>query len=143
MALAEILKAGADREAVFRECTLRTSVDDLKEELAHSCIDRIANEVCVQGFQNGEARKDLRCHSRGMRHAGAADCLNKSFLNNTVLHVQRQLAGALLRSAPAHAMCIAGDVLDLPGFHPLCLFRNRSSAVMYCLGYRAHFLDLC
>ena len=75
-----------------------------------------------------------------MGHSGAADGLNQSFLNDAVLDVQRQLAGTLLRSAPADAVCVAGDVLDISGLHPFRLFRDRSCAMVYALVYDAHVL---
>ena len=48
-----------------------------------------------------------------MRHAGAADGLDESFLDDAVLHVEGELAGALLRRAPTDTMRKAGNVADL------------------------------
>ena len=75
-----------------------------------------------------------------MGHAGAADGLHQSLLNDAVFHVQRQLAGALLRSAPADAVGKAGDVADLLGLHPFALLGNGSGAVISALGDGAHML---
>ena len=75
-----------------------------------------------------------------MGHAGAADGFHQSLLNDAVFHVQRQLAGALLRSAPADAVGKAGDVADLLSLHPLPLLRDRCRAVISALGDGAHML---
>jgi hypothetical protein len=42
------------------------------------------------------------------------------------LDVERQLAGALLRRAPADAVRKTGNVLDFLGLHPLALFGDGS-----------------
>ena len=75
-------------------------------------------------------------HSGGMGHAGAADGLHQGFLNDAVLHVQGQLAGALLGSAPADAMGKAGDVGDLLGLDPLALLGDGGGAVISALWRR-------
>ena len=35
------------------------SLNDLEEKLSHSCVDSVANEVCVKSLENCSARKDL------------------------------------------------------------------------------------
>ena len=75
-----------------------------------------------------------------MGHAGAADGLHQSLLDDAVLHVQRQLAGALLRGAPADTVGEAGDISDLLGLYPLALLGNGSRAVISALGHRTHVL---
>ena len=42
---------------------LATTVNNLEEELAHSCIDSIAYEVSVQSLKNSLAWENLRSHS--------------------------------------------------------------------------------
>ena len=76
-----------------------------------------------------------------MGHAGAADGLHQRFLDDAVLHVQRQLAGALLRGAPAHTVGKTGDVGDLLGLHPLALLRNGRRSVISALGHGTHMLN--
>ena len=78
-----------------------------------------------------------------MSHTGAAECLNKSFLNNAVFYVKRQLAGALLRSAPAYAVGVAGDVAYLARLYPLGFLRYRCRTMGNALMHRAHALDFC
>ena len=78
-----------------------------------------------------------------MGHAGAADGLHQSFLNDALLDVQGQLAGTLLGSAPADTMGKAADVLDLLGLNPLALFGNGSGAVVGALSHGAHILYFC
>ena len=43
----------------------------------------------------------------------------QGLFDDAVLHVQAQLAGALLGCAPAHTMGVAADVLDLIGLDPV------------------------
>ena len=64
--------------------------------------------------------------------------LHQGLLDDAFLHGQGELAGALLGSAPAHAVGQAGDVRDLVGLDPLALFRDGSRAVMGALLHRAH-----
>mgnify|MGYP000836736029 CR=1 FL=1 len=35
------------------------SLNDLEEKLSHSCVDSVANEVCVKSLENCSAWKDL------------------------------------------------------------------------------------
>ena len=74
-----------------------------------------------------------------MRHARATDGLDQRFLNDAVFHIQRQLAGALLRCAPADAMRQAGNIGDLRGFYPFAFFRNGRGTVMGALFDAYHF----
>ena len=141
--LAQVLKAGADLQAILGECALSSAVDDLKEELSHGGVDSVADKVCVQGFENGKSGEDLRCHSCRVGHSGTSEGLHQSFLDDAVLDVQGQLAGTLLRCAPAHTMCVTGNVLNLFCLHPLCFLRDRSGTVMHSLCDRAHVLDFC
>ena len=83
---------------------MAAAVYDLLEELAHRNVDGVADKVGIQGFQQGFARQDLRSHSGGMRHAGAADRFHERLLHDALLDVERQLAGALLGSTPADAV---------------------------------------
>ena len=138
MTFSKILKSSTDLKTILGERTLRTSVNDLKEQLTHSSIDGIANKVCVQCLHYCKTRKNLSSHSCGMCHTGAADCLYECLLNDTILNIQRHLAGTLLRCAPAYAVCESGNVFDLFRLNPFCFFRNRSSAMMYALMYNAH-----
>ena len=54
------------------------------------------------------------------------------------LTFRRQLAGALLRRAPAHTVGIARDVLDFLRLNPLSLFRDGRGAVVRALGDADH-----
>ena len=84
--------------------------------------------------------QDLSGHSGGVGHAGAADGLHQSLLDDAVFDVQGQLAGTLLRGAPAHAVGQAADVGDLLGLDPLALLGNGRGAVVGALGDRTHVL---
>ena len=84
--------------------------------------------------------QDLSGHGGGVGHAGAADGLHQRLLDDALLHVQGQLAGALLRSAPADAVGQTADVLDLLGLNPLAFFRDGGRSVIRALGHRAHTL---
>jgi hypothetical protein len=75
-------------------------------------------------------------------HTGAADGLNQSFFDNTVLNVQGELASALLRCTPAHTVGVCGNVGDLLCLNPLALFGNGSRTVITTLVYYAHVLNL-
>ena len=75
-----------------------------------------------------------------MCHAGAADRLDESFLNDALLDIEGELAGTLLRCAPANTVRISGNIFHFPGLDPLRFFRNGSRAVMYALMNDAHIL---
>ena len=61
----------------------------------------IADQVGVQGFENGLAGKDFRSHRGAVGHTGAAEGFDQRFLDHAVFDVQREFAASLLRSAPA------------------------------------------
>ena len=75
-----------------------------------------------------------------MGHARAADGLDQSLLNDALLDVERQLAGALLGRAPADAVGEAGNIGDLLGLDPLALFGDRGRTVICALRNGAHML---
>ena len=75
-----------------------------------------------------------------MGHARAADGLDQSLLNDALLDIERQLAGALLRRAPADAVGEAGNIGDLLGLDPLALFGDRGRTVICALRNGAHML---
>ena len=126
-------------QAVVGERGLGAAVDDLQEQLPHGGVDGVAHQVGVQRLQNGLAGQDLAGHGGGVGHAGAADGLHQRFLNDALLHVQGQLAGALLGRAPADAVGQAGDVRDLLRLYPLALFGDRRGAMVGALGDADHF----
>ena len=127
----------------FGESGLGTAVNDLQEQFAHSGIDGVTDQVGVQSLQEGLADQDLGSHSGGVGHAGAAQGLNQSFFNDAFLHVQGQLAAALLRSAPADTVGETADIGDLLGLNPLALFGNGSGAMVSALTDGAHMLYFC
>ena len=73
-----------------------------------------------------------------MRHARAAQRLHKRLLDHAVFHVERQLACALLRRAPAYAVRQAGNIRHILRLYPVSLFRNGRGAVIAALGDDAH-----
>ena len=77
-----------------------------------------------------------------MGHAGAADGLHQRLLNDAVLDIQRQLAGALLGGAPAHAVGKTGNIGDFLGLDPLALLGDGSRTVISALGDGTHMLYL-
>ena len=113
----------------------RAAVDDLQEQLAHGGVDGVAHQVGVQRLEDGLAGQDLGGHGGGVGHAGAADGLDQGFLDDALLDVQGQLAGALLGRAPAHAVGEAGDVLDLLGLHPPPFLGDGRGTVVGSLGH--------
>ena len=119
--LAQVLEAGAYGEAALGEGRLRAAVDDLEEELAHCRVDRVANQVRIERLEDGLAGQDLGRHGCGVGHPRAADSLDESLLDDALLHVEGELAGALLRGAPADAVGKSGDILDFLGTDPLPL----------------------
>ena len=139
-ALAEVVEGSADGQAALGECGLAAAVNDLQENLTHGNVDGVADEVGVEGLEDGLAGKDLGSHGCGVGHARAADGLNEGLLDDAVLDVQRQLAGALLGSAPADAVRKTGDVLDLLGLNPLALLGDGCGTVVCTLGNGAHVL---
>ena len=139
--LAEILHGGADRQAAFGERGLGAAIDDLQEQFAHGGVDGVADEVGIQSLKDGLADENFGGHGCRMGHAGAADRFDQSFLNDAVLHIQGQLAGTLLRCAPAYAMGEAGNVADFLRLYPLALFGDGSRAVVCALGNGTHVLN--
>ena len=139
-ALAEVFHGSADGQAVLGERALGAAVDDLQEQLTHGGVDGVADEVGVQSFEDGLADEDLRSHGGGMRHAGAADGFDESFLDDAVFHVEGELAGALLRRTPADTVRKAGNVADLLRLDPLAFLRNGRRAMVCTLCNRAHML---
>ena len=73
-------------------------------------------------------------------HARAADGLNEGLLDDAVLDVQRELAGALLRCAPTHTVRKTGDVGNLLSLDPLALLGDGCGTVVCTLGNGAHVL---
>jgi len=142
-ALAEVIQAGADGQAVLGEGRLGAAVDDLEEELPHGDVDGITDEVGVEGLEDGLLGEDLGGHGGGVRHARAADGLDEALLDNALLDVEAELAGALLRRTPADTMGVAGDVRDLFRLNPLALFGNGCRSVVCALGDGAHLLHFC
>ena len=122
------------------QARLAAAVDDLQEQLPHSGVDGVAHQIGVQCLQKGLADEDLRCHSGGVGHTGAADGLHQRLLDDALLHVQGQFAGALLRSTPADAVGQTADILDFLGLNPLSFFRDGGRSVIRALGHRAHTL---
>ena len=106
-------RGSPDGQAVLTEGGLGAAVGQLLKDLPHCHIDGVADEVGVQGLQQGLAGQDLAGHGSGMGHAAAADGLYQRLLNDAILDIQGQLAGALLRRAPANAVGKAGDIADL------------------------------
>ncbi len=138
-ALAQVFQAGADGQAALGERALRAAVSDLQEQLAHGGVDRVAYQVRIERFQDRLARQNFGGHGSRVRHAGAADRLHQRFLNDAVLDVERELARALLRRAPADAVRQAGNILNLACLHPTAFFRNRSRTVIAALCNAGHF----
>ena len=64
----------------------------------------------------------------------------ESFFDNAVLYVECQLAGALLRSAPADTMCQTADVLNLFCLNPLAFFWNGGRTMVGTFGHATHVL---
>ena len=142
-ALAQVVQGGAHGQAALGERGLGAAVDDLQEDLAHGHVDGVADEVGVQRLEDGLTGKDLGSHGGGVRHAGAADGFDQRLLDDAVLDVQRELAGALLGGAPTHTVGEAGDVGDLLGLDPLALLGDGRGAVVCALGDRAHVFHFC
>ena len=112
--LAQVVQTCADGQTVLRESGLAAAVDDLQEQLTHSNVDSVADEVGVEGLEDGLTGKDLGSHGGRVGHTRAADGLNEGLLDDAVLDVQRELAGALLRCAPTHTVRKTGDVRKSP-----------------------------
>ena len=64
----------------------------------------------------------------------------QSYWHDAVFHVQAQLARALLRRAPAHAVRQSRNILDLFGAHPFALFGDRGGGMVGSLFHAAHML---
>ncbi|MPN53321.1 hypothetical protein SDC9_200985 [bioreactor metagenome] len=73
-----------------------------------------------------------------MGHAGAAQCFDQRLFNDTVLDVEGQLAGTLLRRTPANTMSQARNVFDFISLYPFALFGDGGRTMMHTLGHGAH-----
>ncbi len=76
-----------------------------------------------------------------MCHPAAANRLNERFLDNAVFDVQRQLACALLWSAPAHAVGQARDVGYFFNLGPTAFLWDRRRAVIRPFGNYTHLFN--
>ena len=76
-----------------------------------------------------------------MGHAGAAAGFHECFFNDAVFDIQRQFAGALLGSAPAHAVGQAGNIRDFPGLRPVAFLRDRSRTMVAAFLDATHLFD--
>ena len=121
---------------------MAASVNYLQKQLAHGGVDSITDKVGVESFKNRFAGKDLGGHCGGMSHAAASDGLDKSFFNNAVLDVQRELTCALLRRTPTDTVREAADVGNLFCFNPIALFGNGSRIMHRALADEAHIVHL-
>ena len=140
LGLGEVVEGGAHGQAALGERGLAAAVNDLQEDLAHSNVDGVADEVGVEGLEDGLTGKDLGSHGGRVGHARAADGLNEGLLDDAVLDVLRELAGALLRCAPTHTVRKTGDVGNLLSLDPLALLGDGCGAVVCTLGNGAHVL---
>ena len=93
-------EGGTHGQAVLGERSLAAAVNDLQEQLAHGDVDGIAHQVGVERLKNGLAGENLGGHGCGVGHARAAEGLDEALLDDALLDVKRELAGALLRCAP-------------------------------------------
>ncbi len=108
----------APRAGRLRKGGLGAAVDDLEEEFAHGGIDGIADQIGVEGLEDGLAGQGSLPPWRPSGHARAADHLDQGLLDDAVLDVEGQFAGALLGRAPADPVGQTGDVLDFLGLGP-------------------------
>jgi hypothetical protein len=74
-------------------------------------------------------------------HTGATDCLYESLLNDTVLHVEAQFAGTLLRCAPADTVGITRDLLDFLYCYPFALLGDRSRSMISAFTNATHVFN--
>ena len=137
-ALAEIFHTCADYETALGESGLCASVYYLEEKLSHSGIDGVTYKVCIESLEDCFAGKDFSCHGGGVSHTGAAYSLYESLFDNAVFDIERELAGALLRCAPAHTVSIAGNIGDLLSLNPFALFGKGCGTMVGTFGYTAH-----
>jgi hypothetical protein len=72
-------------------------------------------------------------HGGGMGHPTTADGFHQSFVYNSVLDVQGQLAGTLMWCTAPNPVGQPADVCDLFGLHPFSFFGNRRRTVIYAL----------
>ena len=139
--LAKVFETCADRKPIFRESTLASAVNDLKEQLAHCGVNCIAHEVSIERFEYGLAGEDLCGHCCRMGHTAAADGFNERFFNNTVFNIQRELTCTLLGCASADAVSETADIADFFCFYPFTLFGNGSRFMLCALADTAHVLN--
>src|SRR5699024_3224824 len=70
--LTEVLERRADRESALGERGLAAAVRELLEDFAHCDVDRVADKVGVERFEQSLALKNLGCHCGRVGHARAA-----------------------------------------------------------------------
>ena len=72
------------------------------------------------------------------RHTCATDGLYESLLDDTVLHVQAQLAGTLLRCTPTNTMGVTRNVLNLFCLNPFALLGNGCRTMVGAFANATH-----
>ena len=92
----------------------------------------------IQRFQQRFAGQMLPSHCRAMGSAGTAGGLHQGLLDNAVFNIQRELAAALLRGAPANTMGKAADIPNLLDLDPVSLLRQLGRAVALGTGHFFH-----
>ena len=140
---AQVIQAGTDWQSAFRKGSLAAAINDLEEQLAHGDVDGIADQIRIQRFQQSLARQYFRCHGSRVGHAGTANGFYKSFFNDSIFDIKRQLAGSLLGRTPANTMSKTTDIFNFFDLHPFAFFRNRSRSMICAFGNGAHILDFC
>ena len=139
-ALAQVFERCAHDQAALGEGRLGAAIHNLQEELAHCRVDGIAHQVGVERLEYGLARQYLGSHGSTVGHARAAYGLDQALLDHALFHVERELAGSLLRSAPPDAVREARNVFYLFRPNPFSLLWNWSRRVVSTLSYAAHVL---
>ena len=140
---AEILPGKTILEALNTDLVCDAINTAMRELFLQIVYGRSQSAFSEGGLVIGAGMEDLGSHCRGVSHTGAAQGLYQSFFDDAFLDIQGQLAGTLLRCAPAHTVGETADVLNLLCLDPLALFGNGSRTVVSTLTNGAHMLYFC
>jgi hypothetical protein len=140
-AFAQIFQGRTNLKSTFAEGRLGSTVGDLQEQFPHCRVDRVADQVGVERFEDRLAGQDFTGHRSRVGHPGAAERFDQRFFDDSFFDVEGQLASALLRRTPTDTVCKARDVADLFRLDPFTFLGNGCRAIFWATIDADHFPD--
>ena len=128
------------RKPLLRERTLRSAACDLRRNSSLMAVLIASQTRSVFNASSTVLPGRISAAiAAEMGHTRTSDGLYQGLLDDSFLYIQ---GSACRHPAAAHTSLRRGVrpemSFDFFGLYPLCLLRDRSSAVIYALGYWAH-----